>query len=239
MALQNRYIESEWKKDEIEFLTIRWSEIVPDCFSGYAPKITKLEISLNGKVNMSKEVNLKFNISQEKAFEILEGANIYESKLAFLREFIQNAVDASKIQFWKDIKRGVYDPWITKNKQKNTLNPFDILDKRIYENYRILVEINESKNGEEENQITIKVKDKGIGISREDLSSISKVGESWGKREHWKNELDDMPAWLKPTGGFGVGLQSAFLVTDEINIITKTDSEASKEINFISSKDNG
>lgn len=30
-----------------------------------------------------------------------------------------------------------------------------------------------------------------------------------------------MPEWLRPTGGFGIGMQSGFMIADEIRIRTK------------------
>ena len=34
-----------------------------------------------------------------------------------------------------------------------------------------------------------------------------------------------MPKWLKPTAGFGIGLQSVFLVADYFEIYSKADNE--------------
>ena len=35
-----------------------------------------------------------------------------------------------------------------------------------------------------------------------------------------------MPDWLRPTGGFGIGMQSAFMVTDKIEIYTHSNKDA-------------
>jgi len=45
-----------------------------------------------------------------------------------------------------------------------------------------------------------------------------------------------MPYWLKPTGAFGLGLQSVFLVSDSFVVKTKADNDISYEIVFNSSK---
>ena len=37
-----------------------------------------------------------------------------------------------------------------------------------------------------------------------------------------KNEVDAMPLWLRPTAGFGIGLQSIFLITEEFEIYSKS-----------------
>ena len=35
-----------------------------------------------------------------------------------------------------------------------------------------------------------------------------------------------MPLWLKPTGGFGIGMQSGFMAADEIVIVTKCEKKS-------------
>ena len=40
-----------------------------------------------------------------------------------------------------------------------------------------------------------------------------------------KKEIQSMPKWLQPTAGFGIGLQSVFLVTDRFEIETNNGTE--------------
>ena len=37
------------------------------------------------------------------------------------------------------------------------------------------------------------------------------------------NEINEMPLWLRPTGGFGIGLQSVFAISDTIDIDTQSE----------------
>lgn len=53
----------------------------------------------------------------------------------------------------------------------------------------------------------VSVQDCGIIISEDDLCAISKVGTS---QEHRLGTIEKMPLWLRPTGKFGIGLQSLF-----------------------------
>lgn len=208
----------EWLEDEVNRLTINWRSIVPEDFTGTAPQIGELKILKNGCSIDRKIGTLKLNMSRKRTFEILEGSGIYKNKLDFLRELIQNALDASKIQLWRDLRSGIYNPWIkNKNIDLKDLTPFDI-DEDIYSNYKIIVQVDYI----EEERVRITVKDNGIGINEESLFNMANVGESWNRREKFKKELRDMPSWLKPTGGFGIGIQSCFMVSDEINIKTKT-----------------
>jgi hypothetical protein len=45
-----------------------------------------------------------------------------------------------------------------------------------------------------------------------------------------------MPFWLKPTGAFGIGLQSVFIVSDSFRVHTRAEGEEAKEILFRSAK---
>lgn len=225
----------DWLRDEVNNLTINWRSIVPEDFTGTAPQIGELNILKNGEKIDATTGNLKLEIPRKRVFEILEGAGIYKRKLDFLRELIQNALDASKIQLWRDINSRIYDPWITTNVELKDLTPFDI-DEKVYNNYKIMVKVDYI----EDKKVRITVKDRGIGINQESLLNMANVGQSWNKRDNFKKELKDMPSWLKPTGGFGIGIQSCFRVTDEINIRTKTyDNNDGIKINIESGKEEG
>src|SRR5699024_652549 len=79
-----------------------WSTICPPGFQGSLPTLGEVNLFLNGKQIPEELVTAQFHISQKKAFSILEGANLYEGRFVFLREFLQNAIDASKMQYWND-----------------------------------------------------------------------------------------------------------------------------------------
>lgn len=225
-----------WIEEELKNITLEWTEIVPEELNWYAPKLTKKELLLKGKPDKNNLSNLKFEISQEKSFEIIEGSNIYEDKLVFLREFIQNAIDASKVQLWRDLNDGLYDAWLKPKllEKLSEITPFDITEE-IYNNYKINIDFKELENGE----IEVRIKDNGIGISLETLQKMCNVGESYSNMEMVKKEIANMPTWLIPTGGFGVGVQSAFLVTDKFIAYTKPVSRNSLKIEFEPTKLNG
>lgn len=225
----------DWIQSEIRDLTVDWVDIVPPNFDGYPPKIKSdsLKILKKSKYVDERLVDLKLNIPRKRIFEILEGAGIYKNKYDFLRELIQNALDASKIQMWRDLKNGMYDLCIGKGVKLKNLTPFDI-NKQIYDNYKVVIDTSYTKD----NKIRISVIDKGIGIDKDSLFKMSQVGESWNKRSEYKKELKDMPSWLKPTGGFGIGLQSCFMHSDEIDIETKS-CDTGRKIKIESGKQSG
>ena len=203
-------------KEEITFWTLNWKDIMPEDINGSAPKLGRCELLLNGVPDVQGLSDLRFWISQEKAFEILEGANIYDDQFVFLREVIQNALDACKVQMWRDLCEERYRGWM-KGPIDKTIQPFEIKDE-IFNNYVIQVKI---CNYDKEH-LEIIVKDNGTGISVEQLKKICNVGVSYLGDTERKREIESMPAWLRPTAGFGIGLQSIFLVAEEFTIYSKS-----------------
>lgn len=118
--------------------------------------------------------------------------SIYTHREIFLRELISNASDAIDKIYYKALT----DDSLTFEK----------------ENYYIKVSI------DKENR-TVKISDTGIGMTKEELDDnlgvIAKSGSLQFKKE---NELKD---GYDIIGQFGVGFYSAFLVADEVTVISK------------------
>lgn len=223
-------------KNEMDNLHLNWSDIAP-AYLSYPPKLLPYKILRNGTVDSNNLSDLKFSISQSKAFEIIEGSSIYKDRFSCIREIVQNAEDASKIQLWRDIKSGMYffDNIIDKQKVDNrTLRPCDIPD-WIYKIYSIIITVEINKN----NNAVLCVTDHGTGITIDTLKSICNVGQSFHQKENMKQEINDMPVWLRPTANFGIGLQSCFMATDTITIYTNASKENNYKIIFKSGKDEG
>lgn len=227
-----------------------WSTICPPGFKGSLPTLGEVNLFLKGKQIPEKLVTAQFHISQKKAFSILEGANLYEGRFVFLREFLQNAIDASKMQYWNDymgLAAYYYDQEL-EEKSPDQMN--DILPLNKYP-----VEIGmkmQKKNGKGERSditedeceqikagklsgfeygVLVTVKDFGTGIDKESIEAISKVGNSRLKE---RIIIEKMPKWLRPTAEFGVGLQSAFLLAGSFKCYTHTRSGEQYEITFSS-----
>ncbi len=223
-------------ENEINNLRLLWNDIAPVEF-GRPPKLASKKILRNGVEDQNGLSNLRFSISQQKAFELLEGGSIYKDKFSCLREIIQNAEDASKIQLWRDINRGIfyYDGGISKEKVENgTLLPDDI-NPSIYKMYSITVRVEKTEN----NDAVVRISDHGTGITIPTLKSMCNVGESGSTQKELKKEIEKMPAWLRPTANFGVGLQSCFMATNRFCIITHSDDDGVLKIVFESGKEQG
>lgn len=223
-------------KKEIEMMYLNWSDIATTEFS-YPPKLASYKILRNGVEDKKELSNLKLTISQNKAFEILEGSSIYKDKFSCIREIVQNAEDATKIQLWRDIKSGMYysENGINRNKvEDGTLLPSDI-PAWIYQIYAI--QINVERN--EENNAIVSIVDHGTGITLESLKDLCNVGKSYFQKKEKEQEVEEMPVWLRPTASFGVGLQACFMITDKIVIFTNSSKDGAYKMTFKSGKREG
>ena len=222
-----------WLKEEVEFWALNWKDIMPEIIKGSAPKLGKCELLLNGVPDIQGLSDLRFSISPEKAFEVIEGSNIYEDRFVFLREVIQNALDACKIQLWRDISEERYRSWIPHGIGIEN-QPYDI-PQEVYDNYRVEVRLQNC----DENHFKVIIKDNGTGLSVEQLKKICDVGVSYLGDKKRKEEINSMPLWLRPTAGFGIGLQSVFLVADEFEIYSKSSAEEGIYARVASRRKNG
>lgn len=224
-----------WLKEEVEFWALNWKSIMPVNINGSAPKLGKCELLLNGVPDIQGLSDLQFSISPEKAFEIIEGANIYDDKFVFLREVVQNALDACKVQLWRDLCEGRYKSWVENTvKDIKELQPFEIRQE-VFNNYAIGIHMHDY----DDTHIKVIVKDNGVGLSAEQLKKICNVGVSYSGDKKRKEEIESMPLWLRPTAGFGIGLQSIFLVTKEFEIYSKAAGEDGIYAKVTSRRKNG
>lgn len=205
-----------WLKSETDFLALNWLDIMPRGLGGTAPRLRKTELLLRGVPDQAGITDLRFSISQEKAFDVIEGSNLYSDRFIFIREIIQNALDACKIQLWEDLLNQKYNAWLATTDYQS-LSPFDI-DNKIFENYKVQVRISEI----DDKTIEIIVQDNGIGITVDTFKRMCQVGTSYEGDAARRREIQQMPAWLRPTAGFGIGLQSVFLVTDQFELYSNS-----------------
>ena len=125
--------------------------------------------------------------------------SIYTHKEIFLRELISNASDAIDKTYYKALS----DENIAFNK----------------DDYYIRIELNKEAR-------TLKITDTGIGMTKEELENnlgvIAKSGSLAFKNENEKKD------GVEIIGQFGVGFYSAFMVSDLVTVISKSDGQAYK-----------
>lgn len=227
--------------------TFFWSVIKPKDSNMCLPTFDKTEILLKGKQIPIDLVTAQFQISQDKAFSLIKGNNIYKDEnFVFLRELLQNAVDATKLQYFRDCRRRLKNLGSSEEMLMNPINIgkivspkgypikidlfmkkqvkgkiFDITSDEMKEPCKMLKDC--------ECGVLVKITDCGIGISETDIGLIANVGSSYSSR---KREIKKMPLWLQPTGTFGIGLQSVFLAGKCLKATTYTRDGKQYEIAF-------
>ncbi len=132
---------------------------------------------------------------------------LYSEKDIFLREIVSNACDA-----------------VTKHKRLGDLGKTD----DICDSYRI--DVNVSKENK-----TITVSDNGIGMSREDVDNfINKIALSGALDFINKYEGENSDSGI--IGHFGLGFYSAFMVSDTVEIKTKS-FDGSESVHWVCNAD--
>lgn len=225
---------SDWTDQlsrECHEMVVNWNDIAQPDF-GRPPANLNIKIYVDGREYMAENKILQMQMSQERVMHLLEGTSIYKDRYVGIREIIQNAVDASLLQLWKDILQNKYSSYgLSKDSvippESSTVpkaSRFDLLDlldeqkASIFGNYNIQVEVIKDMLRQ---KVFIVVKDKGIGITKEDMQFISNIGSSKEKNMRINKLMEKMPDWLKPSGVFGIGLQSVFQLTDCIEFYTR------------------
>ena len=194
-----------WIKEEVNNQTLRWNTIVPDDISCYLPTISHLDIEIEGYDNLSTIEMPQFTIDVNKALELLQGKNFYKDPFDSIRELLQNAVDSTLLklyELYKDtevIRNGIDDSFLDAAKL-----------------FPIHVEVRRDSQG----IIQVSISDKGVGISKQQLKFLSNTGSS-SKNVFKQDIIRNMPEWMRPSGVFGIGFQSIFLLTDRVDIETK------------------
>lgn len=213
----------KWLKLACKFIATEWNQISPEEF-GNAPYINKAEILLNGAEKWGCFADTKFHISDDYALDLLKGSGIYKDKFIFMREIIQNAIDATVKRIYNDLVLKYGSTISEKDCLKYLTDGTIVLDDYAI-NGKIFIE-NE--------KVIVELSDQGIGIKTSDIGRIA------GLKGRSHTEMEDIakfPLWLKPSGIFSIGLQSIFLVANSFEIITRTLDELPKKIVFEESRE--
>ena len=226
----------DWLEKEVEKLSRNWSLIAPDNLGGLPPVLhtDSINILYNGTRTRPELMNLRFDISSKKTFEMLKGGAIYKNPgRVFLREIVQNALDATKLQIWQDMD--IHLPFDLENPKRHIGSRKDIrffgdIPASVYNKYPVSLDVDYNK---EDQSIIVTCEDCGTGISDESLIRMtSQVGASRKADKDYEKTIKAMPYFLQPTAAFGLGLQTVFYVTDEFTVETRCPGEKARRIVF-------
>lgn len=213
-----------WMDDIVQNIKTHWGEFEMVDIEAVSPTLN-YKILIDGQSTISSKKNMRFSFSNEKAYELIESYSLYNNKLVFVRELLQNSIDALKRQFWNDIISGRWNHLLKDLEDDGKIDyskiqPFDFSDNSVYDYYQVRIHVTHNEQDELANFV---IEDNGTGISKEDVENrIIKTG----MRDNLNNDIPaDMPEWLKPTSAFGVGLHSVFAVTDTVFTQTRTETD--------------
>lgn len=207
----------DWLKQEVQDQMAHWQDIAPSRDLGLLPMLGSISVSLSGELQVLAEGERpQFSLDKDKAVQLLQGTNLYEDRFSCIRELLQNATDATLLRLWGTEQ--------LQHAQLALSNPYSADSRALLEKYPILVDLKELPGPGEESSDSywlLTIRDKGTGISRQDLEFMLQIGGS--QRNQCRQDLiAQMPEWMKPSGMFGIGFQSVFIVCDEVTLVTKS-----------------
>ena len=154
--------------------------------------------------------NWKFRVDPEIVLDRLIH-DIYTSPLSFVRELLQNGLDAQRCRMFEDLgdsSRGGQAP--------------TRVEESVRRRYPLLVSLEETSRhndltGEDERVQVLRVKDKGIGMT---LGVVQDYLLQVGRSFYSTPQFRDQYAFV-PTSRFGVGFLSVFGASDHVVVRTK------------------
>jgi hypothetical protein len=153
------------------------------------------DIKWNIDANGFDPISIKFEFDRKRMFEVLSDEIYQGDKYVFLRELLQNSIDAIKLRKELVEKSNGY-----------TLGSFG----------EIHIEVSNFSDGD----FTVTISDNGIGM---DLYIIENYLSIAGKSYYTSNEFKKLGLSVDPISRFGVGILSCFMVADNIQIQTLRD----------------
>ena len=207
----------DWLKQEIQNQMSHWQDIVPAREFGLLPTLGDIIVSMRGEEEqiLKEGQRPQFSIDADKAIKLLQGHNLYSNKFACVRELLQNAVDATLLQLWLT----------QKDKIKDWKDPFSDNVQAILKDGCVEVSLIESVSQidtpKNHTLWNLRIKDNGTGISRDDLAYMLSIGGSQ-KNSLRQEKIKSMRKWMRPSGAFGIGFQSVFMICDVVKLRTKS-----------------
>lgn len=196
------------KDERINYID-NWSLITPCEGFGTLPLTMDLQVKTKGFDTIDGNAVPRFTVDPNRMLTLIKGSNIYREPIQAIRELLQNSVDAIIQRCWVERRSGI-----------EGLSPKEFVQQ--IGNGELRIDI--SSVAEPDQNDTDKmvyhcfIKDNGIGMDKSDIEALISPGS---KNKNRTRLIEKMPDWLRPSGSFGIGFQSIFLLTDNVTIETQ------------------
>lgn len=151
-----------------------------------------------------------FEMDKENVLQLLI-KDVYDSPIVFVRELIQNALDAMRCRLYLELEgQGLSTPSDPSQVSKEFRDKFSL---HISLDWR---ELTNPMSGEPEKKQVLTIDDSGVGMSRDVIERyFLQIGRSFYTSESFRRRYK-----FTPTSRFGIGFLSVFAVSDQISIET-------------------
>lgn len=160
------------------------------------PWTLRSEVEFKVEPEGFKPVEIRFEFDRQNILQLLGGLLYQGDSHVFLRELLQNAIDANRLRRARHQLEAEDDP--------NSRPPRGI----------IYFDVKHGQNGD----ATVTCRDSGIGMDEVTVRNyLAKAGTSFWQSDQFQS----MNPGFIPIGCFGIGMLSCFSVGDEVEVLTK------------------
>lgn len=210
------YAQQSWFsyiENEFNYQKRVWNEIIPNYDYVALPTLGKISCSIQDYItfdNCPPQIRLN-----DRVYSYISSQLIYDDEYVYLREIIQNSIDATYLKVWE----------VFEHNNKNCFELNSPKARNLFEqqlkNETIDIFVNKTSIENDTINYEIKIKDNGIGISLDDIKKILNIGSPSFTASKKQKILDTMPDWAIPSGCFGIGLHSVFEMCRDVVIKSK------------------
>ena len=212
----------QWIVDEVKNASVLMSRF--ESHLKWQPPLAKLGDEGTIKIRPSAGATYipstwSFEMDKESVLQLLI-KDVYQNPLVFIRELIQNALDANRSQMYMDLRRdGLSEPEYPTEVEQNRRDRYPV---KVTLESRLLP--NALSEEMEEKQFLI-IEDYGLGMDREVIERyFLQIGRSYYTSEAFRRNFSFIP-----TSRFGIGFLSVFAVSDWVTVETYKPSSQSPE----------